>query len=177
MVLMVVLGVGLLALGACCAVAGKMAPLAQLPPQTRAQFEELAKQSNVSAAMIFQAMVIVGALCAVPALALLVLSIFVYRRSLGGTIVALVVGSLLVLGVGLMLPGVLIHAAEAPAGVAMVVIPLGLLIWLVVLLARSIKAAGRHREELREQQWRLRQSMENRHRYEQGGGSNEGVGS
>jgi hypothetical protein len=170
---MVVLGVALLALGACCAAAGKMAPLTKLPPETRAQFEELAKQSNVSAAVIYQAMVVLGALCAIPALGLLVLSIFVYRRSLGGTIAALVVTSLLVLGVGLMLPGALMHAAQAPAGVAMVVIPLGLLIWLVVLLSRSIKAAGRHREAMREAQWRMRQSMENRHRYEQEGSDEE----
>ncbi len=170
MVLMVVLGVLFLALGGCCAGMGILAPMIQLPPETRVQLDTMAKQNGVTVSAMFQMLAVGGFVCLLPALAILILSIFVYRRSLAGTIVALVVVSLMVFGFGLMLPGVLLHAAEAPAGVVMVGAPLALLIWLLVLLGKAIKAAGRYRDELREQQWRLRQSMEQRHRYEQQGG-------
>jgi hypothetical protein len=175
MILMIVLGVGLLALGACCVGAGKFMSLAQLPAETRAQFDQMAAQNNVSVAAVFQVMIVAGVLCVVPALALLVLSIFVYRRSLAGTIVALVVAALMLLGLGVM---ILASAAGADAnaivGVAMMLIPLALTIWLVVLLGQSIKAAGLHRDELRRQQWQMGQSKEKKTRYEQGEGNESG---
>lgn len=174
MILMVVLGVLLLSLGACCVGVGRLMPVTELPAAQKQQLDEWARQNHVSVAMIGQMITSAGITSASVAILLLILAIFVFRGSFAGTIVALVVAGLMVLGVGvLMLPGMLFGAAQAPnansmLGLAMVLIVLGLFIWLVVLLARSIRFAAGRQEDLRRQRDRFNRSSERERRYDQG---------
>lgn len=171
-ILMLVLGLLMLASGACCVGVGKLMPWDKLPPEQKAQLDELAKQSKTTPQMIGDIMAAGGVVCAIPGVALLILAVFVARGSFAGTIVSLVLTCIILLLIGLLLPGVIVNAAAAPgasaaAGLAVVLVPLGLFVWLIVLLSRAIKAAGRHQAALLLHQQQYWQSLQQQRRYDQ----------
>lgn len=144
--LMFVLGVLAMLGGICLFGFGWAYPLDKLAPEQVQIFQQVEQDTGISPWKIFIAM---GVIMTLPALAMLILGLFVRRGGLGSIVTSLVlVGLLILVDAFYVLVGILqvIRGQEgALAGLCMMIVPLVLLAVLLVMLIQAARNAGQVR--------------------------------
>lgn len=137
--LLIVLGaLGLLA-GTCFFGVSFALPTMNLPTEQAAELQRMEERTGVPMTRLF---LIAAGLAAIPAVALLVLGLFVRRGGAGAAVTAIVVVSLLIVLMLVQLLGALAGNPNPLAGACFAAIPLALLGLQLAWLIQALRAAG-----------------------------------